>query len=72
MDVAFLVYLKEKHPHVPVFVSKKSCSAPEIGKNHGGGCLKKKTFLSLKKVPPRLRLKKIMLVDVSKRRHFCL
>ena len=32
-----------------IFVSKKSSSAAEIEKNHAGGCLKKKAFLSLKK-----------------------
>ena len=47
-----------------IFVSKKSSSAAEIEKNHAGGCLKKKAFLS-KKVPARLRLQKSMVMDVA-------
>ena len=58
MDVAFSAYLKEKYP-MPLFLYLKiGSSATEIEKNHAGGCLKKKTILSLKKVPARLRLQK--------------
>ena len=49
----------ERKIPLPLFLHLKiGSSAAESEKNQGGGCLKKKIFLSLKKVPARLRLQK--------------